>query len=51
MVRTERRNQIIEAAWRCAARRGFSDLTVDEVCAEAALSKGAFTGTSRASRR
>ena len=43
-VRTERRHQIIEAAWRCAARKGFSDLTVDEVCAEAALSKGAFYG-------
>jgi AcrR family transcriptional regulator len=44
MVRTERRHQIIDAAWRCTARRGFSDLTVDEVCAEAALSKGAFYG-------
>jgi TetR/AcrR family transcriptional regulator, repressor for uid operon len=43
-VRTERRQTIIEAAWRCAARRGFGDLTVDEVCAEANLSKGAFYG-------
>jgi len=43
-VRTERRQNIIEAAWRCAARRGFGDLTVDEVCAEASLSKGAFYG-------
>ena len=43
-VRTERRQHIIEAAWRCAARKGFGDLTVDEVCAEADLSKGAFYG-------
>jgi AcrR family transcriptional regulator len=43
-VRTERRQSIIEAAWRCAARKGFGDLTVDEVCAEADLSKGAFYG-------
>jgi len=43
-VRTERRQSIIEAAWRCAARKGFGDLTVDEVCAEASLSKGAFYG-------
>jgi TetR/AcrR family transcriptional regulator, repressor for uid operon len=43
-VRTERRQHIIDAAWRCAARKGFGDLTVDEVCAEAGLSKGAFYG-------
>jgi TetR/AcrR family transcriptional regulator, repressor for uid operon len=43
-VRTERRRHVIEAAWRCAARKGFGDLTVDEVCAEADLSKGAFYG-------
>ncbi|HEY7280416.1 MAG TPA: TetR/AcrR family transcriptional regulator [Actinomycetota bacterium] len=43
-ARAERRQQIIDAAWRCAARKGFSDLTVDEVCAEAGLSKGAFYG-------
>src|SRR5690348_4957233 len=43
-VRTERRQHIVEAAWRCAARKGFGDLTVDEVCAEADLSKGAFYG-------
>jgi hypothetical protein len=51
MVRTERRRQIIDAAWRCTARRGFSDLTVDEVCAEAALARGPFTAISRASGR
>jgi AcrR family transcriptional regulator len=43
-VRSERRQHIIEAAWRCVARKGFGDLTVDEVCAEADLSKGAFYG-------
>jgi AcrR family transcriptional regulator len=43
-VRGERRHNIIEAAWRCAGRRGFADLTVDEVCAEGGLSKGAFYG-------
>jgi AcrR family transcriptional regulator len=41
---TERRQLLIEAAWRCAARRGFRDLTVDDVCAEAEVSKGAFYG-------
>jgi AcrR family transcriptional regulator len=43
-VRSERRQNIIEAAWRCAGRKGFADLTVDEVCAEGGLSKGAFYG-------
>ena len=41
-VREGRRQQVIEAAWRCAARRKFAELTVDEICAEASLSKGAF---------
>jgi AcrR family transcriptional regulator len=40
----QRRQQIVEAAWRCATRMGFRDMTVDDVCAEAALSKGAFYG-------
>jgi AcrR family transcriptional regulator len=43
-TRIERRQELIEAAWRCAARRGFRDLTVDEVCAETGVSKGAFYG-------
>lgn len=43
-ARTERRQNIIEAAWRCAARKRFADLTVDEVCTEAGVSKGAFYG-------
>lgn len=43
-ARAERRQRIVEAAWRCAGRKGFSDLTIDEVCSEAGLSKGAFYG-------
>jgi AcrR family transcriptional regulator len=43
-ARTQRRQNIIDAAWRCAARKGYRDLTVDEVCAEAQVSKGAFYG-------
>jgi AcrR family transcriptional regulator len=39
-----RRQQILEAAWRCATRKGYRDMTVDDVCAEAELSKGAFYG-------
>lgn len=34
----------MEAAWRCAARKGFQATTVDDVCAEAGVSKGAFYG-------
>lgn len=43
-TRIERRQELIDAAWRCAARRGFRDLTVDDVCSEAGVSKGAFYG-------
>jgi AcrR family transcriptional regulator len=43
-TRNERRQLLIDAAWRCAAVRGFRDLTVDDVCAQAAVSKGAFYG-------
>ena len=43
-TRFERRQLLIDAAWRCAAVRGFRDLTVDDVCAEAQVSKGAFYG-------
>jgi AcrR family transcriptional regulator len=35
---------LIDAAWRCAAQQGFRDLTVDDVCAAAGVSKGAFYG-------
>ena len=41
-ARNERRQQIIDAAWRCAARKGFQATTVDDVCGEAGVSKGAF---------
>jgi AcrR family transcriptional regulator len=43
-TRVERRQLLIDGAWRCAALRGFRDLTVDDVCAEAGVSKGAFYG-------
>ena len=43
-TRIERRQELIDAAWRCAARRGFRDVTVDDVCSEARVSKGAFYG-------
>ncbi|HLJ59396.1 MAG TPA: TetR/AcrR family transcriptional regulator [bacterium] len=43
-VRTERRQQILDAAWRCASHKGFRAMSVDEICAEAGLSKGAFYG-------
>lgn len=42
--RAARRRQFIDAAWRCAAIKGYRDMTVDDVCAEARLSKGAFYG-------
>ena len=34
----------MNAAWRCAARKGYQATTVDDVCAEAGVSKGAFYG-------
>ncbi len=40
--RQERRQRLLEAAWRCAGRKGYRDMTVDDVCAEAEASKGAF---------
>ena len=42
--RVARRQQFVDAAWRCAATKGYRDMTVDDVCAEAGLSKGAFYG-------
>ena len=41
-TRLERRRSFIDAAWRRAASQGWRDMTVDDVCAEAGLSKGAF---------
>jgi AcrR family transcriptional regulator len=43
-TRRRRRQQLLEAAWRCLARKGYRDLTVDDVCVEAAVSKGSFYG-------
>jgi len=43
-TRRRRRGQLLDAAWRCLARKSYRDLTVDDVCAEAALSKGSFYG-------
>jgi AcrR family transcriptional regulator len=40
--KVQRRKRIIDAAWRCVARGGYRNLSVDDVCAEAGLSKGAF---------
>jgi AcrR family transcriptional regulator len=41
-TKVERRQQLVDAAWRCVSARGFQSLTVDDICAEAAVSKGAF---------
>jgi len=43
-VKDARRRNLLEAAWRCAASKRFAEMTVDDVCAEAGLSKGAFYG-------
>jgi AcrR family transcriptional regulator len=43
-VRQERRQRLLDAAWRCAARQGYRDMTIDDVCLEASASKGAFYG-------
>jgi AcrR family transcriptional regulator len=41
-VRAEHRQHLIDAAWRCVARTGYCDMTVDHVCREAGVTKGAF---------
>ena len=41
-AKEQRRKTLIDAAWRCVARGGYRNLSVDDVCAEAGLSKGAF---------
>lgn len=43
-ARQARRQDLIEATWRLLARGGWRDLTVDDICAEAGASKGAFYG-------
>ncbi len=37
-----RRQNLLGAAWRCLARGGYRNLSVDDVCVEAGVSKGAF---------
>jgi len=41
-ARRNRRQEFVDAAWRCIARKRYSDLTVEDVCTEAGLSKGSF---------
>jgi AcrR family transcriptional regulator len=43
-ARHARRQDLIDATWRLLAHTGWRDLTVDDVCAEAGTSKGAFYG-------
>lgn len=38
----ERRNQVVDAAVQCFSRDGFHQTTMDGICAEAAMSKGAL---------
>jgi AcrR family transcriptional regulator len=42
--RTARREQILRAAWRCAARKGFHKTTMADVIRESGLSAGAVYG-------
>jgi AcrR family transcriptional regulator len=42
--RAFRRQRIVDAAWRRLATNGYHDTTVDNVCEEAGVSKGAFYG-------
>jgi len=41
-AKEERRKNLVDAAWRCVARCGYRSMSVDDVCVEAGLSKGAF---------
>ena len=41
-AKEQRRKALLDAAWRCIARSSYRNVTVDAVCAEAGLSKGAF---------
>ena len=41
-TKQERRRQLVDAAWRCVTSQPFQSLTVDDICAEAGVSKGAF---------
>jgi AcrR family transcriptional regulator len=39
-----RRQRLVDAAWRRLATNGYHETTVDDVCDEAGMSKGAFYG-------
>jgi AcrR family transcriptional regulator len=43
-VRADRRQRLVDAAWRRFATGGYRDTTVDDVCEEAGVSKGTFYG-------
>ena len=43
-LRSQRRRRLMAAAQRRIAAHGYRDTTVDDVCAEAGVSKGAFYG-------
>lgn len=40
----ERRRNLLDAAWRCAGSKGFAELTVEDICEAAGVSKGSFYG-------
>ena len=42
--RAARRQHLVDAAWRRIGESGYRDTTVDDVCDEAGVSKGAFYG-------
>ncbi|MHB8508207.1 MAG: TetR/AcrR family transcriptional regulator [Candidatus Dormibacteria bacterium] len=41
-ARSAKRDHFVNAARRCAATRGYHDFSIDDVCLEAGVSKGAF---------
>lgn len=41
-TRLARRQRFIDAAWTCARSRGFRDVSLDAICAQAGVTKGAF---------
>jgi AcrR family transcriptional regulator len=43
-TRLSRRGELLEAGWRCLRQATFPQLTVDQICTEAGVSKGAFYG-------
>ena len=43
-TRARRRQALIAAGWHCLDRTGYRDMTVDDICREAKVSKGAFYG-------